>query len=354
MRVVEFLLSTLDSSNTDAVNKAIDGRIKTKYLPVPLKHSIAQAVYNAVATDTSGSPQVDNYTKNIFLSILLITLYTDLEFDKDANGSLTQMALKEYELLQKDGLDKKIFAAVGDDYQETLQAVDCYFRDRLQPAAAPRPRRQGGLHKGPIQEFGFRELNHKFFLLLTDELSPAAKAARLMLNARPRDNALLVYGYIDESAGLSFEALCSAQYRAAQNAINLAPANPASSLKIRYDSMAGTLVSINEAMQFPQFRKQVEIISRSYAVSDAVEATRKIAEIDPLRHPQFPDDVMVYLMKQGYQNEGVWMRLKASQGSVFSGKLLNEPHQDFGCHAGGDIRAQLVKQGNDILLVVLV
>ena len=74
---------------------------------------------------------------------------------------------------------------------------------------------------GTIDQFSFRQLHHQYLLLVNDEDNLSV----LKLTSFPHeenDNALLLYGYIDRTAGLSFELLAfahvqwdgSVQYRA--------------------------------------------------------------------------------------------------------------------------------------------
>lgn len=61
--------------------------------------------------------------------------------------------------------------------------------------------------------------------------------------------------------------------------------------------------------------------------------------LDASRQPLYPDDVLVWLHKNGCHEEGCWVRIDAldDENHVLFGTLLNEPDQDFGCHEGDRI-----------------
>lgn len=74
---------------------------------------------------------------------------------------------------------------------------------------------------GTIDQFSFRQLHHRYLLLVNDNENLNV----LKLTSFPhekKDNSILLYGYIDSTAGLSFEMLSfayfswdgSVQYRA--------------------------------------------------------------------------------------------------------------------------------------------
>lgn len=49
---------------------------------------------------------------------------------------------------------------------------------------------------------------------------------------------------------------------------------------------------------------------------------------------EYPDDVLVYLIKDGLEVEGCWTRIVSVEENFLVGKLVNEPKQDFGYHEG--------------------
>ncbi|NLI75805.1 MAG: hypothetical protein GX442_05105 [Candidatus Riflebacteria bacterium] len=67
---------------------------------------------------------------------------------------------------------------------------------------------------------------------------------------------------------------------------------------------------------------------------------RRLAWLDPLRCPGYPDDIRFRLARRGMQAEVVWgtaWRLAGEDAEGFTlieCELLNEPNQDWGVHAG--------------------
>lgn len=203
---------------------------------------------------------------------------------------------------------------------------------------------------GKIKDFNFRELHHRYLLLIDDErsVSVAAKA----FPYEPGDNALLLYGYIDHQAGITFEVLCVAKFIEGCPIEYREPSND-TSLKLRYDSIQGTLGHISVEPEFAKYRRRVEIIDQNYQVNLVVEHMRTLESLDECRSPQYPDDIVVYFIKAGCKTEGIWVRLEKNIGNKLAGIILNEPYADFGYHAGEYIRIEPVVQDNRLFPVAI-
>ncbi|MCW1073651.1 SseB family protein, partial [Streptococcus anginosus] len=74
-----------------------------------------------------------------------------------------------------------------------------------------------------------------------------------------------------------------------------------------------------------------------YNAGDEVEESRNMHFLDESRNPEYPDDVLVYPVKDGNNPEGCWVRIEGLAEDHIFGTLLNEPEQDFGCHEGDKI-----------------
>ena len=57
-----------------------------------------------------------------------------------------------------------------------------------------------------------------------------------------------------------------------------------------------------------RFAERLEIL-KGYDPSAEVEKSRTFGFLDDARHPQFIDDVLVYLEKDGLNPEGCWARI---------------------------------------------
>ena len=68
-----------------------------------------------------------------------------------------------------------------------------------------------------------------------------------------------------------------------------------------------------------------------------VEESRSMDFLDGSRSPEYPDDVLVYLLKDGNKPEGCWVRIEGLADHEIIGTLLNEPDQNFDYHEGETI-----------------
>lgn len=149
----------------------------------------------------------------------------------------------------------------------------------------------------------------------------------------------LAYGYIDPTQGLTLEVLAPARMEDGRvfSELDLMRA-----LNVSAKLRAGG-VDPNAAVAFPadqgalanSYADHLANIARFYAVSESRAATRDDADIDGLRHPEYPDDVQVILYDEEAGTELVWFTLQGyTQDGDFYGSLLNEPAGDFSVHAG--------------------
>ena len=74
-----------------------------------------------------------------------------------------------------------------------------------------------------------------------------------------------------------------------------------------------------------------------YAVEEDIEESRKMKVLDAFRSPEYPDDVLVYLLKVGNKPEACWVRIEGLMENQIIGTLLNEPEQNFSYHVGEKI-----------------
>lgn len=193
------------------------------------------------------------------------------------------------------------------------------------------------------EETGFRALyKHFAAFMLTNQL-------REIIEGFPnagKANCILTYGYIDHTAGFTLEILATGTRN--KNDFRFYDGSDEFRSIIRID-----VVENNEFFRFEnseakfreQYAKKVEI-SDSYKESDAIEATRNMEFLDVFRDSHYIDDVLVYLLKDGYKAEGCWVRIEGLQDRLFVGELLNEPDQDLGCHMGDKIGFFIYRQKN--------
>ncbi len=98
-----------------------------------------------------------------------------------------------------------------------------------------------------------------------------------------------------------------------------------------------------------KYSKKIEMLS-GYSVNEEIETSRSFTFLDGCRHDFYPDDIMVGIFKDGLQPEGCWVNISGLGDHCFIGKLLNEPNQDFGCHAGDEIEFFVNERDNKTII----
>ena len=195
-------------------------------------------------------------------------------------------------------------------------------------------------------EIGFREMDNKFLLVTDIDSKTKMIIKRSGYRIRSDDNAMLVFGYIDQEAGISFELLCAACVYD-DGDVSLEPINKSTSFKFRYGSFQGNLIPFNNYDQlFPYQDRAMKIVER-YAVSDEIREIRAIEDLDSSRAPGFPDDLAVFFIKEdGY--ERIWCRTMGidRERKVVQMKMLNEPYSAFGKHIGDIVDVTLIRTKN--------
>ena len=182
-------------------------------------------------------------------------------------------------------------------------------------------------------DVGFRAVYHNFCIFpLTDttrgaiEGFPGWKAAE----------AVLTYGYYDRHAGITLEVLACA--KKGEKGWRFADSEDEIRSFIRIDAVKDDDFSVlrdpDEAL-YQRYAKKLDML-KSYDESEAIEKSRRMDFLDDARHPQYIDDVLVYLEKDGLKPEGCWARIIDVTERRLWAKLLNEPDQDFGIHQDED------------------
>ena len=205
---------------------------------------------------------------------------------------------------------------------------------------------------GTIDQFSFRQLHHRYLLLVNDNENLNV----LKLTSFPheeKDNAILLYGYIDSTAGLSFEMLSFA-YFSWDGSVQYRAASPDTSMKLRYDSIHGTLISVPYSDAMASFQWKVDSCNTHYRADPAVEAFREIKCIDSSRHPQYPDDLIVFFVKDGMKPEGIWCRICGQRNGHICGVLLNAPYGYFGVTQGDIVEIEPIRVGDEFKAVALI
>ncbi len=189
-------------------------------------------------------------------------------------------------------------------------------------------------------EDGFRTVYHNFAILPFEGLDrsvldgfPGAKSA----------DGALVYGYYDREAGMTLEVLCAA--KEGKNGWMFANGNDQIRSFIRIDTVLNVDFYTREEPDpalFKKFETKLEML-KVYDVGEEIEKTRTLSFLDDARHPEFIDDVMVYLEKGDLKPEPCWCRITGLGEQSIRAILLNEPVQAFGIHNGVEISFRVQK-----------
>ncbi|XOQ52600.1 MAG: SseB domain-containing protein [Succiniclasticum sp.] len=183
---------------------------------------------------------------------------------------------------------------------------------------------------------GFRSFYHAYIAVpVTEDLR---KTIRQFPGAGEAGY-VLTYGYIDRVAGMTLEVLASADKTS--HRFRFWDTNLEAAARIRVGAVQDAEcyhLDDDERKLYGWYRGKIDALA-AYDATDDVEQSRQMTFLDASRQPLYPDDVLVWLHKDGCHAEGCWVQIDAldDKNHVFFGTLLNEPDQDFGCHEGDRI-----------------
>ena len=203
---------------------------------------------------------------------------------------------------------------------------------------------------GKKERFNFREIHQKILVLGDDPKNVAIVSKDFPY--KPGDNALLLYGYIDHETGLSFEVLCIAKLIPGQ-ALELREGMPKISVKLRYDAINGTLYNTDDSLMHMRYLQKIKMINDNYRAPEVAEKMRSIQSLDPSRHPQYPDDIIVWFLKNGEDSEGIWCRIHGHNDRYLTAILLDEPWRDYGYHQGDPVPFDKVAVNGELKAVAV-
>lgn len=197
------------------------------------------------------------------------------------------------------------------------------------------------------KDCNFRDIYHKVCFI---ECANQIQNLKKVFNVSKKDNGVLAYGYIDHEDGFTFEVLTTGKFE--NGVLSRGLGNDEVSMKFRKSSVNDREIRIYEDRSlFKEYNEKFKTIDTFFADTEDVDKTRGIREIDSCRHEDFPDDVIIYLVKDGLNPETVWVRCEKAEKQGVKAKLISEPKQDFGVHTNDFVVFRPAKNENGILCI---
>jgi len=109
------------------------------------------------------------------------------------------------------------------------------------------------------EEISFRDMADKCLLVKDIDTKTRNVINKTEFKIRKDDNAMLVYGYIDYEAGLSFELLCAACVYD-NGEIAFEPQKKDTSCKFRFGSFKGDIVPFEDVARIALYKERIDMI----------------------------------------------------------------------------------------------
>lgn len=161
----------------------------------------------------------------------------------------------------------------------------------------------------------------------------------------------LMYGYIDHNAGFTFE-IMALETKKQNIEYRIVPIGV--SCKIPRFDVQEMNIEILDNVNVDLFQDKIDIVAKTTQVSKELEELRLYKELDPSRHLEYPDDVMVYFLEEGKEPEACWIRLEGMQDGKMYGTVLTALHQDFGVKEKDTVYFGMTQMEDDKLACVWV
>lgn len=161
----------------------------------------------------------------------------------------------------------------------------------------------------------------------------------------------LMYGYIDHNAGFTFE-IMALETKKQNIEYRIVPIGV--SCKIPRFDVQEMNIEILDNVNVDLFQDKIDIVAKATQVSKELEELRLYKELDPSRHLEYPDDVMVYFLEEGKEPEACWIRLEGMQDGKMYGTVLTALHQDFGVKEKDTVYFGMTQMEDDKLACVWV
>ena len=199
-----------------------------------------------------------------------------------------------------------------------------------------------------VYEMSFRDMNKKMVEIHGVKMVKLLEKMGLKLDHL---YGALMYGYIDHNAGFTFE-IMALETKKQNIEYRIVPIGV--SCKIPRFDVQEMNIEILDNVNVDLFQDKIDIVAKTTQVSKELEELRLYKELDPSRHLEYPDDVMVYFLEEGKEPEACWIRLEGMQDGKMYGTVLTALHQDFGVKEKDTVYFGMTQMEDDKLACVWV
>lgn len=199
-----------------------------------------------------------------------------------------------------------------------------------------------------VYEMSFRDMNQKMVEIHGVKMVKLLEKMGLKLDHL---YGALMYGYIDHNAGFTFE-IMALETKKQNIEYRIVPIGV--SCKIPRFDVQEMNIEILDNVNVDLFQDKIDIVAKTTQVSKELEELRLYKELDPSRHLEYPDDVMVYFLEEGKEPEACWIRLEGMQDGKMYGTVLTALHQDFGVKEKDTVYFGMTQMADDKLACVWV
>ena len=199
-----------------------------------------------------------------------------------------------------------------------------------------------------VYDMSFRDMNQKMVEIHGVKMVKLLEKMGLKLDHL---YGALMYGYIDHNAGFTFE-IMALETKKQNIEYRIVPIGV--SCKIPRFDVQEMNIEILDNVNVDLFQDKIDIVAKTTQVSKELEELRLYKELDPSRHLEYPDDVMVYFLEEGKEPEACWIRLEGMQDGKMYGTVLTALHQDFGVKEKDTVYFGMTQMEDDKLACVWV
>ncbi len=176
-----------------------------------------------------------------------------------------------------------------------------------------------------VYEMNFRDMAGQFLEIHGSKMVQLLEKMGLKLDGL---YGALLFGYIDHSRGFIFEVLALETKKHHTIEYRLVPDSV--SCKIARLDVQELDVDVLKNVNVDMFENKIEKLIQETEVDETMKNLRAFEALDPSRHSEYPDDVMIYFLEEGKDPEACWVRLEGMKDGKMFGTLLTCPKQDFG------------------------